>query len=180
MDKQLDPTYNTKNHTEYLIIITIQWKLLSHVQLFKTPWTVAYQAPPSMGFSKKEYWSGLPFPSPGDLPDPGIEARSPALQADVSPSEPPGKPDNHDGKGYLKKEYIYAPWYWGRLRARGQGSGRGWYSWIASPTQGTWVEWTPGDSKGQGSLGSCSPWGCRVGHILATEQQYMYNWITLP
>ena len=66
-------------------------KSLSHVRLFATPWTVAYQAPPSMGFSRKEYWSGLPFPSPGDLPDPEIEPRSPALQADSLPSEPPGK-----------------------------------------------------------------------------------------
>ena len=56
-----------------------------------TPWTVACQVPPSMGFSRQEYWSGLPFPSPGDLPDPGIEPRSPALQADALPSEPPGK-----------------------------------------------------------------------------------------
>ena len=54
-------------------------KLLSRVWLFVTPWTVAYQAPPSMGFPKQEYWSGLPFPSPGDLPNPGIEPRSPAL-----------------------------------------------------------------------------------------------------
>ena len=54
-------------------------KLLSRVQLFATPWTVAYQDPPSMGFSRKEYWSGLPFHSPGDLPDPGIEPGSPAL-----------------------------------------------------------------------------------------------------
>ena len=51
--------------------------------------TVAYQSPPSMGFSRQECWSGLPFPSPGDLPDPGIETRSPALQADALPSEPP-------------------------------------------------------------------------------------------
>ena len=64
-------------------------KLLSHVRLFVTPWIVAYQ---SMGFSRQECWSGLPFPSPGDLPDPGIEPRSPALQADALPSEPPGKP----------------------------------------------------------------------------------------
>ena len=54
------------------------------------PWTVAYQAPPSVGFSRQEYWSGLPFPSPGDLPNPGIEPRSPALPADALPSEPPG------------------------------------------------------------------------------------------
>ena len=53
-------------------------KSLSHVQLFATPWTVAYQAP-SMGFSRQEYWGGLPLPSPGDLPDPGIEPRSPTL-----------------------------------------------------------------------------------------------------
>ena len=67
-------------------------KSLSHVQLFATPWTVAYQAPLSMGFSRQEYWSGLPFPSPGDLPNPGIEPGSPALQADALTSEPPGKP----------------------------------------------------------------------------------------
>ena len=66
-------------------------KSLCRVQLFMTSWTVAYQAPPSMGFSSQEYWSGLPFPSPGDLPDPGIEPGSPALQADALPSEPPGK-----------------------------------------------------------------------------------------
>ena len=54
-------------------------KLLSRVQLFAAPWTVAYYTPLSMGFSRQEYWSGLPFPSPEDLPDPGIEPRSPAL-----------------------------------------------------------------------------------------------------
>ena len=57
-----------------------------------TPWTVAYQALPSMGFSRQECWSGLPFLSPEDLADPGIEPRSPALQADALPSEPLGKP----------------------------------------------------------------------------------------
>ena len=66
-----------------------QVKLLSSVQLFAVPWTVAYQAPLSMEFSSQEYWSGFPFPSLGDLPDPGIEPRSPALQADTLPSEPP-------------------------------------------------------------------------------------------
>ena len=53
-----------------------------------TPWTVAYQAPPSMDFSRQEYWSGLPFPSPGDLPNPEIKSGSLALQADALPSEP--------------------------------------------------------------------------------------------
>ena len=66
-------------------------KLLSHVQLFATPWTVAYQAPPSMGFSRQECRGGLPFPSPGYLPDPGIKPGSPALQADTLLSEPPEK-----------------------------------------------------------------------------------------
>ena len=64
---------------------------LSLVQLFATPWTVAQQASPSMGFSRQEYWSGLPFPSPGALPNPGIEPRSPTLEADALTSKPPGK-----------------------------------------------------------------------------------------
>ena len=72
--------------------VEVKVKSLSRVQLFATPWTVAYQAPLSMGFSRQECWSGLPFPSPGDLPDPGIKPGSPALQADNLPSEPPGKP----------------------------------------------------------------------------------------
>ena len=81
-----------------MISLFAQWsevkevKSLSRVQIFATPWTVAYQAPLSMGFSRPEYWRGLPFPSPGDLPDPGIKPGSPALQADSLPSEPPGKP----------------------------------------------------------------------------------------
>ena len=56
-------------------------KSLSHVQLFVTPWTVAHQAPLSMGFSRQENWSGLPFPFPGDLPDPGIEPRFSCIAA---------------------------------------------------------------------------------------------------
>ena len=57
-------------------------KSLSRVQLFATPWTVAYQAPPSLGFFRQEYWSGLPFPSPGELSNPGIEPGSPEFQVD--------------------------------------------------------------------------------------------------
>ena len=79
------------------LLLTFLWKwkkmkvkMLSHVRLFATPWAVAHQAPPSMGFSRQEYWSELPFLSPGDLPDPGIEPRSPALWADALTSEPPG------------------------------------------------------------------------------------------
>ena len=70
----------------------VKMKSLSHVQLFATPWTIAYQAPPSMGFFRQEYWSGLPFPSPGDLLDPGIEPGSPTWQADAVLSEPQSEP----------------------------------------------------------------------------------------
>ena len=73
--------------------LKVKVKLLSRVRLSATPWTVAYQAPPSMGFSRQEHWSGLPFPSPGDLHNPGIKPGSPALKADALTSEPPGKPN---------------------------------------------------------------------------------------
>ena len=83
--------------------VKVKVKSLSRVRLFATPWTVARQAPLSMGFSRQEYWSGLPFPSPGGLPNPGIEPGSPALQADALSSEPPGKPS------YKAETYHYAP-----------------------------------------------------------------------
>ena len=70
---------------------------LSRVQLSVTPWTVAYQVPLSMGFSRQEYRTGLPLPSPGGLSDPGIEPRSPALQAEALLPKPPGKPYGHLG-----------------------------------------------------------------------------------
>ena len=73
-------------------------QLLSHIQLFVTAWTVARQAPLSMQFSKREYWSGFPCPRPGDVPDPEIEPTYPAsaaLQADSLATEPPGKPPNN-------------------------------------------------------------------------------------
>ena len=77
---------------ELMVLSESEVNSLSHVRLFAAPWTVAHQAPQSMGFSRHKYWSSLPFPSPGDFPDPGIEPRSPALQADTLTSEPPGKP----------------------------------------------------------------------------------------
>ena len=76
----------------HVLKVKVKVKLLSRVRLFVTPWTVAHQAPLSLEFSRQEFWSGLPFPSPGDLPKPGIEPRSPALQADALTSEPSGKP----------------------------------------------------------------------------------------
>ena len=82
------------------IVIVGRWRdtkyvcsMLSCVQLFAIPWTIAHQVPLSMGFSRQEYWSALPFPSPGDIPDPEIEPLSPTLQADSLLSELPGKPD---------------------------------------------------------------------------------------
>ena len=78
------------------------------MQLSATPWTVACQAPLSMGFSRQEYWSGLLFPSPGDLPDPGIEPRSPALQADFLPPELPREmpPKLTLGSSKLAKNFL--------------------------------------------------------------------------
>ena len=77
-----------RNHLSSVSCILVKVMSLSRVRLFAIPWTVVYQASLSMGFSRQEYWSGLPFPSPGDLPDPGIEPMSPALQADALPSDP--------------------------------------------------------------------------------------------
>ena len=81
----------------------VKVKSLNRVRLFATPWTVAYQAPLSMGFSRQECWSGLPFPSPG------IEPRSPALQADTLSSEPPGEPRTMIG-GEIKSGNLGVWW----------------------------------------------------------------------
>ena len=83
-------------------------KLLSHVWLFVTPWTVACQASLSMGFSRQEYWSGSPCPPPGDFPDPGIEPRSPAWQMDSLTLIPPGKPSIVK---YLNPNYTLISWW---------------------------------------------------------------------
>ena len=80
----------------------VKVKSLSRARLFETSWTVAYQALQSMGFFRQEYWSGLPFPSPGDLPNPGIESVSPALQTDTLPSKPPGGESNQASNQFPK------------------------------------------------------------------------------
>ena len=98
-------------------------KSLSRVQLFATPWTIVYQAPLSVGFSRQAYWSGLPFPSPGDLPDPGIEHGSPALQADALTSEPPGKRESK-GKPF-PKGWCQSFLYTARAMESREGSGLG-------------------------------------------------------
>ena len=98
----LPGTYKFHGYTYYQSEV----KLLSRVWLFATPWTVAYKAPPSMGFSRQEYWSGLPFHSPGDLPNPRTESGSPTLQADALWSELPRKPilsRAHTNRKYMEK-----------------------------------------------------------------------------
>ena len=90
----------------------VKVKSLSHVWLFATPRTVVYQAPPSMGFFRLEYWNGLPFPSPEDLLNPGIEPGSPTLQADALSSEPPGRPNiwiNNIFLCKIEQRAIYKP-----------------------------------------------------------------------
>ena len=82
--------YLNISQLSYFIFEKVKVKSLSCVRLFVTPWTVAHKAPLSIGFSRQEYWSGLPFSSPGDLP--GIEPRFPTLQAEALTSEPLGKP----------------------------------------------------------------------------------------
>ena len=94
-------------------------KSLSRVRLFAPPWTVAHQAPPSMEFSRQEYWGGLPFPSPGNLPGPGIEPGSPALWADALVSLPPGSPIQSEVSQKEKNKYCILMTY---MESRGNGT----------------------------------------------------------
>ena len=89
--------------------VCVHAQFLSCARLFATPWTVARQAPLSMGSSREEYWSGLPFPSPRDLPDPGIKSRSPALQVDSLSSGPTGKPTypKYIATQFSETDYIH-------------------------------------------------------------------------
>ena len=91
----------------YTYKVNVKVKLLSHVRLFATPWTIAQQAPPSMGFSRQEHWSGLPFLSPGDLPNPGIEPMSAALAGGFFTTELPEKPKVSQ-TGWLKTREVYS------------------------------------------------------------------------
>ena len=91
----INPLRQTVSYLQWLLFHACLLSHFSHIQLFETLWNVAHQALLSVGFSRQEYWSGLPCPAPGYIPDPGVEPASlmlPALQADSLPSEPPGKP----------------------------------------------------------------------------------------
>ena len=134
----------------FMEVSSHEWvKSLSRVRLFATPWTVAHQAPQSMEFSKQEYWSGLPFPSPRDLPNPGIEPGSPTLQANALPSEPPGKPletfmevSSHRLDWLLTQLLVLLPfmenggWGW-----KFQASSHGFVFLVTSPHPGTHQKW---------------------------------------
>ena len=96
----------------------VKVKSLSRVQPSATPWTAAFQAPPSMEFSRQEYWSGLLFPSPGDLPHPGIKPRSPTLQADSLPSEPPVRLHENDILHFFPEEETETQRAKGQVGAR--------------------------------------------------------------
>ena len=127
-------------------------KSLSRVRLFATLWTVAHQVPPSMGFSRQEYWSGLPCPSPGDFPNSGTEPRSSTLQADSLPSELPGKPKN-TGVGslsLLQGIFLTQELNQGFLHCRQ-------ILYQIAKWQPTLV-FLPGKYYGQGNLVGCNPW----------------------
>ena len=169
--------------------------VLSHIWLFVTPWSVAYQAPLSMEFSRQEYSSGLPFLTRGILPNPGIEPVSPLPPAlagrffttvesslDWKKVKPVSSKGNQSwifiGRLMLKLQYL-ATWWERRANSLEKtlmlgkiegirGGNRGWDGWMASPTQWTWVQQTPGDGEGQGILACCSPWGHKDSHT--TEQ----------
>ena len=87
--------------------VKVKVKSLSRVPLFVSSRTVAYQAPPSEGFSRQEYWSGLPFPSPGDLPNPGIKLSSPALAGEFFTTELPGKPSPFPPSSYFCLYFFF-------------------------------------------------------------------------
>ena len=104
----MDETQNTPASKFTASFVVVAFYSLRRVRLFVTWWTVAHEAPPSMGCPRQEYWSGLPFPSPGDLPRPGIKPRSPALQVDSLPSQQPGKPKTRNW-GHTKDFYPGEP-----------------------------------------------------------------------
>ena len=135
----------------------------SHFQLFVTPWTVAHQAPLSMGFSRQEYWNGQPFPSPGGLLNPRIEPGSPALQVDSLPSKPPGKPEN-----WVLSPNVGFGWLWAPLNGPPSsgpprhlppqgGGGPTAFLWVLPAHAGVWgVSWVSASKRHQNAAW-CKP-----------------------
>ena len=110
----------------------------SRVWLFSTLWTIAYQAPLSMGFSRQECLSGLPCPPPGDLPDPGIKARFPGLQADSLLSEPPGKPKD---SGVNSLSLLHCRWILYHLSHQGSPRIMEWMAYPSCTAGGFFTCW---------------------------------------
>ena len=145
-----------------------------------TPWTVALQASLFMGFSRQEYWSGLPFPPPGNFPNPGIKRRIPAappLHPDSFTAEPLGKPSEW---ALLVKDKVRTSLVVQWEESTCQYRGRGFDPWVRKiPWRRAWQPtpvFLPGESHGQRSLGGYSPWGHkRVRHDLATENTHVYQ-----
>ena len=102
--------WNNQDTSESIPFTCMVWSHFCHVWLYAIPWTTAHQVPLSMGFSRQEYWSGLPFPPPGDLTDPGVKPRSPVLQEDSLLSEPPEKPISFTFTNFISKENVCAQW----------------------------------------------------------------------
>ena len=119
--------------------------------------------PLSMGFSRQEYWSGLPFPSPGDLPDPGMEPGSPALQADSLPSELPGKPTIILRQDVNNRRYSRKARRTNRNSLHNLFRRRGWQRmrWLDGITNSMDMSFWASSRSLQGSLACCSPWGCQ-------------------
>ena len=161
--------------------------VLSRVQLFVTLWAVALQAPLFMGCSRQEYWSGSPFPSPGDLPDPGIEPGSPALQADSSSSEPQGSPWNWKGHLCHSPTHFFShlrnicwkpmklPWTKPTPTSQEMAQDSNWESVISlSALWRCLPDYDPANHDGQGGLACCDSWGHKESDT--TEQ---LNWTEL-
>ena len=101
MKEKTVPLYDSPLHQSVISFVILIVETPSHVLLFATPWTVAHQAPLSMGFPRQEYWSGVPFPAPGALPTPGFKPASPPLAGGFFTTEPPGKSPDEEQSGCI-------------------------------------------------------------------------------
>ena len=135
------------------------WKvkvtLLNRVWLLSTPWTAAYQAPPSIGFSWQQYWSGLPLPSPEIKL---VNCKGNQTWIFIGRTDTAAEVQ-YFGHLMRRANSLEKTLSWERLKAGGEGDDRGWDGWMASPTQWTWVWANSGRCEGQRSLACCSPWG---------------------
>ena len=134
--------------------------MLSHVRLFATPWTAAHQVPLSMGFPRQEYWSGLPFPPPRDLPDSGFKPMSPALTGTFFTTEPPGKPIICL---LIMSNFVFSLQETGRTVCFGEGSWKVHCSWVTDRVTGISGNCLQCSAlPGSGSVNRCFPFFLRL------------------